>query len=194
MQGEAWTHEKIELLRRLWIEGKTAAAIADCLGGISRSAVLGKIFRLRLAPGEAPKKAEPGDGRRAPPPGTSPVLVTIAEQNDSLARRRARPRRIKTQEPAPREAKRGKSLLELTNTSCRWPFGHPGSKKFHFCGAAGADLERGIPYCARHMQRAYFTSDIEIANQASAPRLETRGRPPAARQRQRIAANADRWR
>jgi hypothetical protein len=31
-----------------------------------------------------------------------------------------------------------------------------GGKRFFFCGAAGADLARGIPYCPRHMQRAYI--------------------------------------
>jgi hypothetical protein len=48
-----------------------------------------------------------------------------------------------------------KSLLELTNITCRWPHGRPGTDRFFFCGAPEADLERGIPYCARHMQRAY---------------------------------------
>jgi hypothetical protein len=28
-------------------------------------------------------------------------------------------------------------------------------KAFHFCGAPGADLEGGRPYCERHARRAY---------------------------------------
>jgi hypothetical protein len=43
----------------------------------------------------------------------------------------------------------------LTNDSCRWPHGQPGTKTFHFCGAPGADLEGGRPYCERHARRAY---------------------------------------
>jgi GcrA cell cycle regulator len=43
-----WTTDRTDLLRRLWGAGETAAAIGDRLGGMSRSAVLGKIFRLRL--------------------------------------------------------------------------------------------------------------------------------------------------
>ena len=46
-----WTTERIDLLKRLWSEGKTATAIAASLDGISRAAVLGKIFRLRLGSG-----------------------------------------------------------------------------------------------------------------------------------------------
>jgi hypothetical protein len=52
-------------------------------------------------------------------------------------------------------ARRGKSLLELTNESCRWPIGDPAKKSFHFCGEPGADLAQGVPYCERHRQRAY---------------------------------------
>jgi GcrA cell cycle regulator len=50
MKDGFWTTERIALLKRLWAQGNTANAIAAELGGLSRSAVLGKIFRLRLAP------------------------------------------------------------------------------------------------------------------------------------------------
>jgi GcrA cell cycle regulator len=44
-----WTRERIALLKRLWTDGKTATAIAAQLH-MSKSAVLGKVFRLRLRP------------------------------------------------------------------------------------------------------------------------------------------------
>jgi hypothetical protein len=44
----------------------------------------------------------------------------------------------------------------LTNACCRWPYGELGRGRFFFCGEVGADLARGIPYCPRHMQRAYI--------------------------------------
>jgi len=49
MRQAAWSGERIFLLHRLWKEGLTAEAIGARLGGMSRSAVLGKIFRLRLS-------------------------------------------------------------------------------------------------------------------------------------------------
>jgi GcrA cell cycle regulator len=130
-----WTKERVDLLKRLWSEGKTATAISASLDGISRSAVLGKIFRLRLAPG-ADTAAQVRDDQ--------------AQGNRVLfgQRRPGRP-------PAPGRM-RGKSLLELDNESCRWPYGRPGMRGFHFCGATGADLENGRPYCADHMRRAYL--------------------------------------
>ena len=46
MRG-VWTRERIALLKKLWADGETAAAIAMRLR-MSKSAVLGKVFRLRL--------------------------------------------------------------------------------------------------------------------------------------------------
>ena len=43
-----WTIRRVELLTELWAEGLSASLIADKLGGITRSAVLGKVFRLGL--------------------------------------------------------------------------------------------------------------------------------------------------
>lgn len=133
MHGEPWQAEDIDLLRQMWAEGVTAAAIGQKLGGLSRSAVLGKIFRLRLG---AAGKPLPG-GAPAPAPGRrragKPVIV-----------------------PPAKSRRQGKTLLELTNACCRWPFKRPGGDKYFFCGAPEADLENGVPYCARHMKRAYL--------------------------------------
>jgi GcrA cell cycle regulator len=142
MASQSWTPQRLSLLRRLWSEGETAAAIAVRLGDLSRSAVLGKVYRLRLdAAGNAAAAIAKKRG--------------MCDENTPLARRReGGKRRLPPQVPST-ASRRGKTLLELTNATCWWPHGRPGTKNFFFCGAAGADLERGIPYCARHMQRAY---------------------------------------
>ena len=166
-----WTKERIDLLKRLWSEGKTATAISASLNGISRSAVLGKIFRLRL---RAAKNAKTGGGR-------------VRKNTAPLGRRHCgRPRvqrSVAPQVPAPPPVKqRGKSLLELDNESCRWPFGRPGTKAFHFCGAAGADLENGRPYCEPHMRRAYLAPPPrpEKQNRSAAPNQKPAFQPVAA--------------
>jgi GcrA cell cycle regulator len=131
MPRRFWTQARIAELKRLWGAGKTADAIGAALGGITRSAVLGKVFRLRLVAANR--------GRSAPAPDAPP------------ARRRA------GKAPPPVEAKaRRKTLLHLTNECCRWPYGELGERRYFFCGAAGADVARGIPYCPRHMARAYI--------------------------------------
>jgi hypothetical protein len=44
------------------------------------------------------------------------------------------------------------SLLELTDDTCRWPIGDPGSSDAFFCG--GKTVE-GFPYCSYHVRLAY---------------------------------------
>lgn len=143
MPGESWTAERIDILRSLWAEGATAVAIGARLGGVSRSAVLGKVFRLRLRAGGAADKTPPQAKAREHGALTAPA-------------RRRRPRQYaKRSQPVPVIERRHKTLFELTNNTCRWPHGRPGTDRFFFCGAPEADLERGIPYCAQHMRRAY---------------------------------------
>jgi len=107
--GRFWTGDRIALLRKLWAAGATAAAIASALGGgVSRAAVLGKIFRLRLGDG-AGESAAAGRG-----PAVSP------HSTDELARRRKNKRARSRQAPIKPPKMRRMSLLELTNESCRW--------------------------------------------------------------------------
>jgi len=134
-----WRDDEIALLKRLWVQGETAARIAEQLGGISRSAVLGKIFRLRLGPGA---KKEPDK-----------------EPSKAAAKASQRPARRRGESPAPlppAKGRYGKTLFDLTNRCCRWPFKRPGADKYFFCGVEEADLENGIPYCTSHMKRAYL--------------------------------------
>lgn len=133
MGGSVWTDDGIVLLRKLWAEGATAAVIGRRLGGFSRSAVLGKVFRLRLN-GEA---------------------SATAQRAGAPVRRRSRQPRKRLLAPPPKPAGRF-TLFELTNESCRWPSGEAG--KFFFCGVGEADVANGIPYCPRHMRRAYNES------------------------------------
>ena len=44
-----WNDERVEQLKKLWAEGKSASQIAAEIGGISRNAVIGKVHRLGLA-------------------------------------------------------------------------------------------------------------------------------------------------
>ena len=149
MRAEAaWTAAQIELLKKLWAEGETAAAISARLGGLSRSAVLGKVFRLRL-----------GAAKTATASSKKAKSVANGGEATAQARRRRGGKRSKRAQPVmPPTVRQHTMLFDLTNKTCRWPHGQPGTNNFFFCGAPEADLEQGIPYCARHMQRAYGTA------------------------------------
>lgn len=52
----SWTDERIETLKKLWSEGKSASEIADVLGDVTRNAVIGKAHRLGLSGRPSPIK------------------------------------------------------------------------------------------------------------------------------------------
>jgi len=163
---DLWTDDRIAILNQMWADGATAAAIAARLGGLSRSAVLGKIFRLRFGAANGEQAA----AKKLCAP-------------DALERRRPnRPHRRSASppslppEPKPKPLQRRMTLLELTNDTCRFPHGDPGTRNFFFCGAPGADLEGGRPYCARHACRAYndaadFAADAEESTIENSPSI-----------------------
>jgi len=148
--GGVWTGRRIALLKALWAQGETATAIAAQLR-MSKSAVLGKVFRLRLRPAKKAASVRRGAaalGRRRR--GRAPAKPQAMRAPPAVPAVPAVPAA-----PAAPAAPVGKSLFELTNDCCRWPHGQPGTKNFFFCGAPGADVEGGRPYCERHARRAY---------------------------------------
>src|SRR5258708_22534317 len=58
-----WTDERVEILKKLWLEGLSASQIAKQLGGVTPTAALGKDHRCRLS------------GRATPPQPTRPALT-----------------------------------------------------------------------------------------------------------------------
>ena len=45
----SWTDDRVEVLKKLWVEGQSASQIAKELGGVTRNAVIGKVHRLGLS-------------------------------------------------------------------------------------------------------------------------------------------------
>ncbi len=68
----SWTDERVEQLRKLWLDGKSASQIAAELShGITRNAVIGKVHRLGLSGRvKSPTQAAPRP-RPAKPQSTS---------------------------------------------------------------------------------------------------------------------------
>jgi len=75
-----WTDERVELLKKLWMEGLSASQIAGVLGeGVTRNAVIGKVHRLKLSGRAKPASSAPRvrstarpSRRVAAPASTSP--------------------------------------------------------------------------------------------------------------------------
>jgi hypothetical protein len=108
------------------------------------------------------RRPDRGSHRDAP---WRPVALGGARQGFSAAaragakdqsRREIRCGRAPPSKPKKKLAPRGKSLFDLTNNCCRWPYRRPGAERYFFCGDPSADLEAGRPYCPEHMRRAYL--------------------------------------
>ncbi len=106
MPSASWTGEEIDLLKKLWSEGLTAAAIAVRIGGLSRSAVLGKMHRLRLRTDKAA--------------AASAAKAKFAGERCAETAPTRRRRKRRKPPAAPSAARRHKTLFELTNKTCRW--------------------------------------------------------------------------
>jgi GcrA cell cycle regulator len=159
----SWTSERIEQLKTLWDEGKSASQIAEAMGdGLTRNAVIGKAHRLGLASRPSPLKTAATEAAGAAVRVIEAVVEGIGEAVDeavhaavdaeSAAKVPARPAPARPR--APREpAKPAKvTVLELSDRICKWPIGHPDEADFHFCGKP---VNPGFPYCGEHCLLAY---------------------------------------
>jgi GcrA cell cycle regulator len=150
----SWTDERVETLKKLWADGLSASQIAAELGGITRNAVIGKVHRLGLS-GRA-KSPSSAASRPRKPRATSPMLrVSRSSMRGNTALAHAYELDI---EPEPElidnviPLGQRRSLLELTEDTCRWPIGDPGTADFFFCGG---QTITSLPYCAYHSRVAY---------------------------------------
>ncbi|OFX14552.1 MAG: global cell cycle regulator GcrA-like protein [Alphaproteobacteria bacterium RIFOXYD12_FULL_60_8] len=121
-----WTDEKVAELARLWEEGKSTGEIGKALG-VSKNSVVGKAHRLSLSARPSPIKR---------------VARPVVEK-------------VRVKKPAPASDAPKTSVGDLSGASCRWPFGDPREKDFHFCGKRAM---AGKPYCDDHAALAYVSS------------------------------------
>lgn len=70
----SWTDERVEKLKQLCAEGKTASQIAKALGGVTRNAVIGKLHRLGLS-----NKSKEGEEGVTEAPAEAPAEGEVAE-------------------------------------------------------------------------------------------------------------------
>ena len=136
-----WTDERLNELKLRWINGETASEICRAMHATSRSAVLGKAFRLKL-------------------PTRISKFSTAARQSNKARKRRIRKRvkilmgeRIAMVEepPQPPDFANTKSFAELREGDCRSPGSGP-VEQLQFCAAP---VLNGYSYCAGHCRMAF---------------------------------------
>ena len=155
----SWTDERVETLKKLWAEGHSASQIAAELGGVTRNAVIGKVHRLGLA-GRAKSPSSAAPRPRKPRAASHMMRVPRTSMRGNTALAHAYDLDI---EPEPELVDnviplgQRRSLLELTEETCRWPIGDPGTPDFFFCGGPAIT---SLPYCAYHSRVAYQPTNL----------------------------------
>lgn len=142
----AWTDERVEMLKKLWAEGLSAAQIAGKIGGVTRNAVIGKVHRLGLSGRATPAK---------PQRGCAPSYAA-REASSQPVERRSEPKSV-IPEPefmAPLVLDTGDctTVATIQKNMCKWPIGDPARDDFHFCGQSTLS---GKSYCAYHAHMAF---------------------------------------
>lgn len=133
----AWTEEQDDLLRRLWLE-KPASQIAARIGSRTRNAVIGRAYRLGL-----------GGKLRIKRNGS---LQAKAQAGAASSRRTGTHSKAKagagipTPEPIPAPAPLLLTMLDLTNSTCRFPVEGENEHTL-FCGHAP---KFGSRFCEFH--------------------------------------------
>lgn len=151
----AWTEERIERARHLYVEARWSASrvAGDLGGGCTRNAVISLSHRKGWVGGT--RKARPlVAAARAPrQPRAARVMLQPAVVNGGSHMARGTVPVL----PLPPEPAlvvpvgQRCTLLELGAGKCRWPVGEPHSAEFFFCGG---DAPEGQSYCRYHHDAA----------------------------------------
>ena len=136
----SWTPEKISKLKELWGKGNTAAQIASIIGEVTRNAVIGKAYRLKLTEKSFSKNINSKQISQNLENAPQPEKKTRRSKFKSLLL-------DKNFEP-----ENPKSLEELNDEICRWPIGHPHEPHFYFCGRKSM---KDFSYCKLHVLYAF---------------------------------------
>ena len=145
-----------------------ASQIAGELGSITRNAVIGKVHRLGLS-GRAKSPASASPRSRKP---RSHQMLRVSRPairgNTALAHAfeydlEPEPELIDNVIPIGQR----RTLLELTEETCRWPIGDPGTADFFFCGGQSMT---SLPYCSYHSRVAYQPASDRRNRRPQAPR------------------------
>jgi GcrA cell cycle regulator len=174
-----WNEERIEALTKMWREGLSASQVARQLGGVTRSAVIGKVHRLGIAGRDAPTRPNALGGRPS----------TRIRASSGGVRRAATPRSATP--AAPRIVHRAvfdvaatANIHTLTAHACRWPIGEPDHEGFGYCGrlrtSAGSYCDGHAAMAVRRRDTPMQPKEIEriVTRFVEAPAIEAAASEP----------------
>lgn len=152
----SWTDGRIEVLKTLWANGLSATMIAECLGGVTRNAVIGKVHRLGLPGRATTSRTRPAKRRTR----YRQVRIRYGNQdhNDFEPREEVPLPPKRKRFPLPQidlkdaPASLRIATLDLAEHQCRWPEGDPKHSFDGFCGRPARES-----WCEFHERVVYRT-------------------------------------
>jgi GcrA cell cycle regulator len=157
-----WTDERVEALKKLWLDGLSASQIAKQLGsGLTRNAVIGKVHRLGLSGRAAASTPQRAAFKTARPPRPATPAVPAPRRVEAVVEQKA----VVVVHAA--EETGSATVLTLDARMCKWPIGDPSRDGFSFCGRANSDG----PYCTHHASMAYQPQQRKAVKRADASDL-----------------------
>lgn len=163
----AWTDDRVATLTKLWADGLSASQIANELGGVTRNAVIGKVHRLGLSGRARSGNSTPRTKRTTPRASTyakSSKAASRISGNSGIKLHSVSIPRLETAPDAVAPDPLKLSLIELSDSTCKWPIGDPSTSDFYFCGHKSKD---DCPYCEFHSSLAYQPQAERRAKRAS---------------------------
>jgi GcrA cell cycle regulator len=136
----SWTPKRVSKLKELWGKGNTASEIASIIGEVTRNAVIGKAYRLKLTEKSFSRNIDLKKSSRNIENTPQPERKTRRSKFKSLLL----DKNFESENP--------KSLEELTDDICKWPIGHPDELNFYFCGRKAM---KDFSYCKLHVLYAF---------------------------------------
>ena len=136
-----WTEDRITELTHRWNRGETGSQIMRAMGATSRSAVVGKAYRLKL-PSHRANYTPPKRKRIRKP-------AKIIKPSNGYLILGERTEMVEDEKP---NFEHAKTFFELAADDCRWPGNGSGVYELKFCAAP---VKRGYSYCAGHCRMAF---------------------------------------
>lgn len=148
----SWDDERVEQLKKLWGDGISASQIAERMGRLTRSAVIGKVHRLGLS-GRATTQRLNGMNKKTRKRKVAAAGTPAATRNWASF---VLPEATEV-EPLPQPSREFDvaKLVKfdaLEADHCRWPVGDPRDETFGFCGEKKVV---GQPYCVECCRVAF---------------------------------------
>jgi GcrA cell cycle regulator len=152
-RDEIWTDERVELLKKLWLEGLSGTDIAKVMGnGFTRNGIIAKVHRLKLSgrrrSARTRTQSKPSQKRRPAATAASPRESAKPQAEEVRHEAYAEPHAKELYIPENQRL----NLMQINEHTCKWPIGDPLTDDFYFCGQKAGEKS---PYCEFHSRRAY---------------------------------------